>query len=80
MIVFEGHHFEGDIPVIITVEYCEETDKYIVQVTRGLQSRYRTFTPKGLPEEGVMFVGDLEKSVKISEYLLKELRSKRRKK
>ena len=73
MHMWEGFHHEGTIPVLISVEYDEDLNKYIVEVTRGLERRYRTFTPKQKPEEGNMFVGDLEKSVKLSNGLLKGL-------
>lgn len=78
MLMFEGFHYDGDIIVLVSVEFEEETEKYLVEVTRGLERKYRTFTPKYLPEGESMHVSDLEKSVKISNVLIKEL--KRRKK
>ncbi|MDX1372560.1 MAG: hypothetical protein R3321_08815 [Nitrososphaeraceae archaeon] len=71
--MFEGYHYEGDIPILVSVEYDEELNKYVVEVIKGLQRRYRTFTPKHKPKEGVMHISDTEKSVKISNILLKNL-------
>lgn len=74
MVLWEGFHHDGRIPVTITVEYDKEDDLYIVEVKRGLDVDFKTFEPKHVPTEGLMHVSDVEKAVKLANILEKKLR------
>jgi len=74
MRVFEGFHHDKKIPVIITVDYDEENDLIIVEVTRGYDTNFKTFSPKHEPADGLMHIADVEKSVKLANVLIKELK------
>ncbi len=74
MIMWQGFHHEKKIPVTILVEYDEDLELYIVEVTRGVEKNFRTFTPKHKPMDGLMHIADVEKSVKDANKLLKELK------
>ena len=75
MLMYEGyHHDDKNVPIIITVEFDEDSQMYEVSVVRGYDSIFEKFEPKHLPEEGRMHVSDLERSVKISNNLLKKLK------
>lgn len=81
---WEGFHHDGKIPVLISVEYDEENEEYIMEVVRGYDSKSEAFKPKHNPENELMHVSDMEQSIKIANRLLKELKReaqmKRRKK
>jgi hypothetical protein len=80
--MWSGYSTEGKLPVIINVEYDEENEEYIVEVTRGYDSEVITFEPKHEPKDGLMHISDVETSVKLASKLLKDLKRKaqRRKK
>lgn len=82
MIVWSGYHHDKRMPITIEVEYDEDLDCYIVEVTRGMSRLIKTFAPKYEPKDGLIHVSDLEKSVKLADVLIKELKkdSQRRKK
>ena len=72
MVMWEGYHTDNKIPVIVTVEYDSESEKYVVEVVRGLDSDVKKFKAKHLPDEGLMHVSDMEKSIKLANVLIKE--------
>ena len=74
MVLWEGFHHDGRIPVTITVEYDDEIDLYVVEVKRGVDMDFKTFTPKHVPTEGLMHISDVEKAVKLANILEKKLR------
>lgn len=74
MIVFEGFHHDKKIPILITVEYDEDLDLMIVEVTRGTEMNFKTFSPAHQPNDGVMHISDVEKSVKLANVILKKLK------
>lgn len=77
MRLWEGFHHDKKTPILITVDYDEELDLILVEVTRGYDKDSVTFTPKHLPEDGLMHISDVEKSVKASNNLIKELRRRK---
>jgi len=74
MIVWQGFHHDKKIPILISVEYDEESEVYVVEVTRGTDSNYKTFSPKYKPKDGLMHISDVEKSVKLANVIVKELK------
>lgn len=82
MVMWEGYHSDNKVPVIITVEYDTESELYVVEVVRGLEFDFKTFTPKYKPENELMHISDVEKSVQLANVLVKELKqlANRRKK
>ena len=80
MEMWQGFHHDGDIPIIITVEYDEVENEYVVEVVRGLIGGVKTFEPKCEPEEGHMHISDVETSVKLANVILKNLKRKARRK
>ena len=74
MRVFEGFHHDKKIPILIIVEYDEELDLMTVEVTRGFDRDFKTFSPKHEPKDGLMHIADVEKSVKLANILIKELK------
>lgn len=82
MVVFEGFHHDKNIPIIITVEYDEDLDLMVVEVTRGYDKDFKTYSPKHEPKDGLMHISDVEKAVKLANILIKDLKKKamRRKK
>ena len=74
MRIFEGFHHDKKIPVIITVDYDEEHDLIIVEVRRGHEQNFKTFSPNHEPTDGLMHISDVEKSVKLANVLIKELK------
>ena len=73
MLIWEGMHQDGKIPVVIRVEYDEEVELYIIEVSRGKDKNFKTFTPKHIPD-GLMHVADMEKAIKKANSLVKELK------
>ena len=80
MEMWSGFHSCGKIPVIITVEYDEESNLYEVEVVRGMDRDVKIFEPKHVPEEGKMFISDLETSIKLANVILKSLKQKAKRK
>jgi hypothetical protein len=74
MIVFEGFHHDKKIPILITVEYDEELDLMIVEVTRGYEKDFKTYTPNHTPTDGLMHISDVEKAVKLANKMIKDLK------
>ena len=74
MVVFQGYQRDKKVPILITVEYDEETGEMIVEVTRGFDTATKTFTPAHEPKDGLMNIIDVEKSVKLANILIKELK------
>ena len=74
MIMFEGFHHDKHIPIIITVEFDEDSQMYEVSVVRGYDEITEVIIPKHLPQDNLMHISDLEHSVKISNNLLKKLK------
>ena len=73
-IMWEGFHHDKKIPVIIRVEYDEDTKKYTVEVTRGYEDITEDFDPSHEPRDNLMHISDVERSVKIANNLLKKLK------
>jgi len=80
MRMWEGFHHDRKVPVIVRVEYDEETGEYIVEVIRGYDTKEITFEPKHEPKEGLMHISDVERAVKIANKIIKDLKSEARKK
>ena len=78
--MWQGQHREDNLTVLIDVEYDEEIELYIVEVTRGTEREFKTFAPKVLPEDGLMHISDLEKAIKSANKLLKRLKEDSRRK
>lgn len=74
MIVFEGFHHDKKVPIIITVEYDEDLDLITVEVVRGLDRNFKVFSPVHQPKDGLMHISDVEKSVKLANVILKDLK------
>ena len=74
MIIWEGFHHDKKIPVVISVEYDEDIDIIIVEVIRGTEKNFKTFSPKHIPKDGLMHISDVEKSVKLANTILKGLK------
>ena len=74
MIVFTGFHHDKKIPIVITVEYDEDLDLMIVEVVRGMDRNFKTFSPSHQPEDGLMHISDVEKSIKLANTILKKLK------
>ena len=74
MLMYEAFQKDGKIPITINVEYDEELDLYVVEVTRGLDTDFKTFTPKHVPVDKLMNISDMEKSVKLANVILKSLK------
>ena len=72
--MWEGFHKDRKIPISISVEFDEETELYIVEVKRGTEKNFKTFTPKHIPHDGLMHISDMEKSVKKANQLVVELK------
>ena len=72
--IWSGYHSDRKIPIIINVEYDDELDLYIVEVLRGTERDFKTFSPKHEPKDGLMHISDVEKSVKLANILIKELK------
>ena len=51
-----------------------ELEIIMVEVTRGYDTDHRTFEPKHEPRDGKMHISDVEKSVKLANILIKELK------
>ena len=81
MIMWEGYHHDKHVPIIISVEYDDELEKYVVEVIRGMERSFKMFTAKHKPKDNLMHISDVEKSVKLANILVKELKqtAKRRK-
>lgn len=77
--MWEGWHVEDDAQVLINVDYDEVIDLYIVEVTMGLESNFKTFTPHHVPVDGLMNIQDVEKAIKSANKLLKRLKDEARK-
>lgn len=80
--MWEGFHYDRKIPISISVEYDEELKQYFVEVIRGEDRILVSFLPKKSPEDNLMHVSDVERSVKIANNSIKQLKkeAKRRKK
>ena len=74
MIVFEGFHHDKKVPIIITVEYDEDSDLITVEVTRGMDRNFKVFSPSHQPTDGLMHISDVEKSVKLANVILRDLK------
>ncbi len=74
--MWEGFHHIRKVPVQISVTYDEELQLYTVDAKHGLEEDFLVFTPKVLPIDNLMHISDLEKSVKLANNLIKELRRK----
>ena len=78
MKMWEGFHHDKKIPVIVRVEYDEETGEYIVEVTRGYDTKEILFEPSHEPKDGLMHISDVERAVKIANKIIKELKREAR--
>lgn len=74
MIMWEGFHHDKKVPIIITVEYDEDIDLITVEVVRGLDRNFKTFSPVHQPKDEVMHIADVERSVKLANVILKGLK------
>ena len=72
--MWEGFHHDKKIPIVITVEYDDVLDLYIVEVTRGSERDFKVFSPKYQPTDELMHIADVEKAVKLANILVKELK------
>ena len=72
--MWQGYHSDKRIPVTISVEYDDETNEYLVEVRRGIDITTNTFIPTHEPKDGLMHITDVEKSVKIANNILKDLK------
>ena len=80
MVVYKGYHHYRKVPIIIEVDYDEELEQYFVEVTMGFEQEITSFKPKHIPEEGLIHISDLEKSVKIANNSVKALKKLARRK
>lgn len=80
MIMWNGFSHDKRVPIVITIEYDEDLEVYIVEVTRGTKRIASTFEPSHEPKDELMHISDLERSVKIADGLVKELKKTTRRK
>lgn len=67
MLLWEGYHKDGKIPIIISVSYDYETEEYVVEVVRGFLEEETRYKGKHKPSEnGLMHISDMERSVKCA--------------
>ena len=78
--MWNGFSHDKRVPIVITIEYDEDLEVYIVEVTRGTKRIASTFEPSHEPKDELMHISDLERSVKIADGLVKELKKTTRRK
>ena len=80
MIMWNGYSHDKKIPVTISVEYDEDLAAYIVEVKRGVDIRIESFEPTHEPKDKLMHIIDVEKSVKMANNILKDMKREARRK